>query len=154
VVLGCSSEHRRRQRSGLGRPVRIFPGQRVSAADQVLPNPQATTGNSGPLGQWINKAAFAVPALGTIGNSRRNEITYPATWNFDMARSRAFSITESQRLEVRAEAFNVLNSFIPGYPVGSNDPGPAFLSVSSGIFGQIRTAQNTRIMQFAMKCVF
>jgi hypothetical protein len=133
----------------------FFAGSAYQRADQVLPNDQAVTpGAGGPMSQWLNKAAFAVPALGTIGNSRRNEITYPATWSFDTALSRSFAIRESQRLEVRADAFNVLNSFIPGYPVGSNDPGPAFLSVSSGIFGQIRTAQNTRIMQFALKYVF
>ena len=48
-------------------------------------------------------------------------------------------------LEVRAEAFNVTNSFRPGQPNNN---------LSSNTFGVIRTALPPRIMQFALKYVF
>jgi hypothetical protein len=69
----------------------------------------------------------------------------PNQWNFDVALSRIFKLRESQRLEVRAEAYNVTNSLRPGNPVAN---------IGSGIFGQINTSGDPRIMQFALKYVF
>jgi hypothetical protein len=67
------------------------------------------------------------------------------TWDFDLALSRIFEIREQQRLEFRAEAYNVTNSFRPGAPN---------TTLSNNTFGQIRTALAPRIMQFALKYVF
>ena len=89
--------------------------------------------------------AFAIPALGTLGNLGRNTLVGPGTWDFDAALSRIFSIREAQKLEFRAEAYNLTNSFRPG------NPGT---SISSGTFGQIRTSAAPRIMQFALKYTF
>ena len=75
-----------------------------------------------------------------------------ATWSFDMALSRTFRLAENQRLEVRAEAYNVTNTFRPSIVV----TGASILGVSlaSNTFGQIRNALDPRIMQFALKYVF
>ena len=55
-------------------------------------------------------------------------------------------------MEVRAEAYNVTNSFRPLIPLtGASLNG---LSLNSNTFGQIRNAQDPRIMQFALKYVF
>ena len=62
-----------------------------------------------------------------------------------MALSRVFRVRESQRMEFRAEAFNVTNSLIRGNPA---------LSLNSNTFGQINTSRDARIMQFALKYVF
>jgi hypothetical protein len=63
-----------------------------------------------------------------------------------MSISRAFQVLEKQRLELRAEAFNVLNSTQFGNPQ---------TNLSSNTFGQITaTAIDPRIMQFALKYVF
>ena len=67
------------------------------------------------------------------------------TWSFDVALSRAFRFQESQRLEFRVEAFNLTNSFRPQNPANS---------LTSGLFGQIRSAYDPRILQFALKYVF
>jgi len=134
----------------------FFAGQAYQRADQVLPNSQAyTPGAGGPMTFWLNPAAFRVPALGTFGNYYRNNLTYVPEWSFDMALSRSFRVSESNRFEIRAEAFNVTNSFRPGpgpvsVAVGSSN----FNTVSSSTFGQIRTASDPRIMQFALKYVF
>jgi hypothetical protein len=63
-----------------------------------------------------------------------------------MALSRTFNLRESQRIEVRAEAFNVTNSFRP--------ENPATVVNTTATFGQIRSALDPRIMQFALKYVF
>jgi hypothetical protein len=66
-------------------------------------------------------------------------------WQFDMALSRAFQWNENQRLELRIEAFNVTNSLIRENPT---------TSFASNIFGQINSAADPRILQFALKYAF
>src|SRR5207237_3553976 len=78
-------------------------GQRVN---QIMGN---VYGNK-TAGNYLNPAAFTLPALGTLGNMGRNSILGPGTWQFDMALSRTFQIREGQKMEFRAEAFNVTNS--------------------------------------------
>jgi hypothetical protein len=133
-----------------GAPLNIVSGQDRALsgisdqrANQL--NAKATTGDSGPSAFYLNPSAFALPDLGTLGNIGRNSIQGPKTWSFDMALSRGFNIREQQRLEFRAEAFNVTNSFRPGLPSAS---------LSSNTFGQIRTSLEPRILQFALKYVF
>lgn len=75
-----------------------------------------------------------------------NDILGLDFWQFDMALSRSFRVREGQRVEVRAEAFNVLNGLKKGAPnLALNTP---------TTFGQITTALEPRIMQFAMEYVF
>ncbi len=94
---------------------------------------------------WFNPKAFAMQAPGTFGNAGRDTIIAPGSFNFDMALSRNFQMSERWKLEVRGEAFNVLNH--PNW----NAPG---LSITSGTFGQITTFGSPRIMQVAMKLYF
>ena len=113
-------------------------GQRVN---QIMGN---VYGNK-TAGNYLNPAAFTLPALGTLGNMGRNSILGPGTWQFDMALSRTFQIREGQRMEFRAEAFNVTNS------LHMNDPVTNF---NSNTFGQVTSAKDPRIMQFALKYFF
>ena len=69
----------------------------------------------------------------------------PGTWQFDMALSRTFQIRERQRVEFRAEAFNVTNSLLVNDPVAN---------LNSNTFGQVTSAKDPRIMQFALKYFF
>ena len=90
--------------------------------------------------------------MGTTGNLGRGNIQGPPTWSFDVALARAFRVTESQRVEFRAEAYNLTNSFRPSFTTtGASLLG---LSLASNTFGQIRAALDPRIMQFAVKYVF
>ena len=68
-----------------------------------------------------------------------------ATWQFDAALSRVFRLHEIQSLEARAEAYNVTNSLRPGNPN---------TGLNQGTFGQITTALDPRILQFALKYIF
>jgi len=113
--------------------------------DLLLPNAVYLDNSGRPGTQYLNPAAFGVPALGTLGNLGRATLKLPPTWQFDVALSRVFRFRESQTMEFRAEAFNVLNSFRPGV-IDTN--------LSSAQFGRIRTALDPRILQFALKYLF
>ena len=97
------------------------------------------------ISQWVNRAAFQNPGAGNYGNVGASTVQLPGTWKFDMALSRIFSFRESQRLEVRAEAFNILNHANFGAPN---------LALTNQTFGRILSASDPRIMQFALKYVF
>jgi hypothetical protein len=83
--------------------------------------------------------------LGTLGSAGRNVVHLPYYWQFDVALSRVFHVRETQTVEVRAEAFNVPNRFRPG---------DMNLNFTSSQFGQVLTALDPRIMQFALKYAF
>jgi hypothetical protein len=101
--------------------------------------------SAGPGARYLNPAAFALPALGTFGNTGRNSIQGPGTWSLDAALSRVIPVRENQRVEFRAEAYNVTNSFRPGNPN---------TTITNANFGVIRTSLEPRILQFALKYVF
>lgn len=113
-------------------------------ADQVLDDPH-TDRSGDPFTQFLNRDAFAQPALGTYGNAQRGGVEGPGTWQLDMAVSRLFPLTGSQNLEFRVEAFNVTNSFRPGIPN---------TTLTSGTFGQIRSALDPRVLQFGVRYLF
>ena len=65
---------------------------------------------------WINAAAFAIPAPGTLGNAGRNLVRAPGLWQIDTALSKTIGLTERFSLQLRAEAFNLLNRAQFGKP--------------------------------------
>ncbi|MGH2399273.1 MAG: hypothetical protein ACRDF6_05460, partial [bacterium] len=105
------------------------------------------------LARYLNRAAFAQPAPGTFGTHRRNSIKGPGFWNIDLALSRLVTLGTGRSLELRVEAFNLLNHFNWG------DPGTNF---NAGTFGRIQSLAGTpgnvvgtpRIMQFGIKYGF
>lgn len=58
---------------------------------------------------YVNTACFRVPAVGELGNSRRNGFVGPSQWNFNMSLQKSTRISASAQLELRLEAFNVFN---------------------------------------------
>jgi len=95
---------------------------------------------------WISPSTFSSPLTGTFGNLGSANILGPGTFQFDMSLVRSFAVREKQRVEVRAEAFNLLNHYRP------TTPGASISSLAS--FGQITSSGDPRIMQFAVKYVF
>jgi hypothetical protein len=122
----------------------VEPSKIRPVVNQILVNPYSDK-SAGPLSQFLNPSAFALPALGTLGNMSPFNIEGPGFWGLDMSLARVFRVKETQRLEFRAEAYNITNSFRPGNPN---------TALNNNTFGQIRTAQDPRIMQFALKYVF
>lgn len=132
--------------------------------DQILPDPY--TGLSGPSQPYFNINAFALQPLGTYGNLGWNSVVSPTFWELDASLSRIFRIHERHAIEIRADAFNLTNSFVtlvgssPGLPSGGSTamPGslavPNFDSISSNQFGLNLAAEPTRKIQFALKYTF
>lgn len=73
--------------------------------------------SGGPFTQYLNPAAFAFPALGTNGDMGRADVVGAGTWQLDVALSRNIRVTGNQGFELRAEAYNLTNSFRPGNPM-------------------------------------
>jgi hypothetical protein len=124
--------------SGLDRALSGVGGQR---ANQILVDPYGDKS----LTNYLNPRAFAQPATGTLGNVGSRSVEGPGTWQFDLSLSRIFGLGESQRIEARAEAYNLTNSLRPGNPA---------TSISGNTFGQITSALDPRILQFALKYIF
>jgi hypothetical protein len=98
------------------------------------------------LTSYLNRAAFEQPAPGVFGNHELNSIRGPGFWKIDLALSRLFSFAATQNVEIRLEAFNLLNNFNWGNPI---------VNFSSGNFGRIQTqAGDSRILQFGVKYAF
>ena len=71
-----------------------FQEQRVNqVSDDVYGDRRSNT--------YLNRAAFAQPALGTFGNYERNSIRGPAFWTIDMALAKQIAFGAAQNLELR-----------------------------------------------------
>jgi len=102
---------------------------------------------------WINPAAFAVPANGTWGDLPRNFLRGPGIWQTDLSLQKQMQLTERFNLQFRYEVFNIFNRAQFGLP--QND-------ISATTFGQILSTVNTgptgtgtpRQMQFILRLNF
>ena len=94
---------------------------------------------------YLNTNAFGEAALGTLGDLGRAVVHGPGFWGLDISLTREFQFGEAQRLEFRAEAFNLTNS------VRYHDPQSDF---GNRNFGRIFNAEDPRVMQFALKYFF
>jgi outer membrane receptor protein involved in Fe transport len=108
-------------------------GDPILSADQRTPS------------QWFNTAAFVVAPQFTIGSASRNPVRGPSYRDVDFALMRRIPIGLSYAIEVRAEAFNLLNTPNLGAP-------NAVLGAAN--FGTITTALDPRVVQLALKFVF
>jgi hypothetical protein len=100
---------------------------------------------------WFNPAAFQNPADGLRGNVGRNTLSGPGTINIDLSLFKTFAITERWRIQLRTEAFNLLNhaNFALGSDTGNT------LNMNSATFGQINsTSTNARLIQAALRLRF
>ena len=119
------------------------PGQR---AERTSMNPYAGQGFQQTRTDWVNKAAFAQPAVYTFGNEHRNDLVGPRYDNFDVNLSKNFPIYERLNLQFRSEFFNIFNH------AHLSNPDDTF---TDGTFGKILTsAAPGRQIQFALKLLF
>ena len=122
--------------------------------NQVLPSPYVP--NKNIQNGWLNPAAFAQPALGTYGTMGAGNVTGPGSIRFDTGVVRTFPLGERQKVEFRAEAFNVANHVNPCSSISGQQGAPVCMSttLSDATFGRILAAGDPRIMQMALKFVF
>lgn len=95
--------------------------------------------------QYLNRAAFAlvplVPASGASsrpGNLGWGAVRAPGAWNVDVSISRNFKLTETMKLQLRSDMFNVMNHL---------NPANVSTSLNANNFGQIRGSTGQRVIQ-------
>jgi hypothetical protein len=86
--------------------------------------------------EWINPAAFAVPAAGEFGNAGRDIGRAPGLWQADVGACKRINLKERSQLQFRVEAFNIFNRAQFGAPISDFSAGP-------GEFGLITQPVNT-----------
>ena len=117
----------------------------ATRADCVSPAHTVNTPNPNGGGiLWVDTSAFAVPANGTFGNCGNGVIRGPGLSNLDLSLQKDFPVTESKRLEFRADFIDFTNTPI------LNSPG---LAIGGG-WGVIGGTQGPRNVQLALKFYF
>jgi hypothetical protein len=100
------------------------------------------------IDNYFNRANITLPpATAPFGSATRNGVRGYAFYQFDLGVHKRFAlpIRSGANLEIRAEAFNVLNKTNFGAPTGDR---------SSGAFGTIRSTFPARQIQLAAKVSF
>lgn len=146
-------------RAATGVPILITSGKDNALTgegnDRPNLNPGVDVYNAtwGPTLQYLNPAAFSQNTTGAFGNLARDVIRFPGAINFDASLSRTFHLKEQLRIEARAEAFNLINhTNFTAYT--NNGYGGLAGGLNSATFGQITSAGDPRIWQFALKMHF
>jgi hypothetical protein len=107
--------------------------------DPELPSDQRS------LSRWFNTSAFVNPAPYTFGNSPRSVLRGPGIVTTDLTLEKSVALKGSTRLDVRVEAYNLLNRAnfnIPGSVLGAAD------------FGVITSARPARTVQIGTRLSF
>lgn len=125
---------------------RSYNGQGLDTPD-LVGNPYLTTGSRGDqIKAWFNTKAFALNAIGTVGNVGINTLRGPGLFNIDFGVYKNFRVLESKEIQFRTEFFNVLNHPNLGMPNAT---------VVSPFFGQISSISGTpRVIELGMKFRF
>jgi len=139
-----------------GQWINITTGQDNALNGQLQQRPNKLSDDFyGPktLNNYLNRAAFGVPAPGTFGDLEYRAVEGPAFWQIDAAFSRLIDLGSTRNVELRLEAFNLTNHFNWGNPTTTATSGVATLTSSQ--FGRITTNGGfQRIMQFGVKYSF
>ncbi len=118
-----------------GNPIGITTGGNNSSYNQSGDNTQFANlvgniravpgGRLNRLQEWYNLSALAVPAPGTYGNFRRNQVYGPGLSLFNFSLGKTFDLLPERnvQMQVRADANNILNHASFGQP-GNNAIGP------------------------------
>ncbi len=102
----------------------------------------------GIAGQFLDPAAFALPANFTLGNSSRNQGYGPNQSIINASIFKTFKVYEGWNLQFRTEMFNV-----PNHPVFGN-PNTAFGNANYGKITSTAGVYTPRQIQFAFKLLF
>jgi hypothetical protein len=134
----------------------VATGQRPN---QVLSDPYAAHQSAT---QWLNPAAFVPAATGTYGFVGISNLLGPGELQIDASIARTFAIREKQKLEFRAEVFNLPNRINLNTPVSLALNSPQFGQITSDITtsqgaqaaGSGPQPGDPRIIQLALKFLF
>ncbi len=126
---------------------------RIYFIDPSVINPANGTASSGYIAPGLNaNTAFSGQVFfndvpGQTGNTARTLINGPSSFNVNAALLKNIKFTETLRFQIRAEAFNLFNhvNFFNN---------TQFANINSTTFGQITSAADARIFQFAGRFEF
>lgn len=122
--------------------------------------------------QWLNPAAFSIPAPGEFGNLERGALRGPSFKQVDLLLSKRFGTGRGSNVEFRWEVFNLFNTANFDLPpttlpnalgTGTNQlqPDQPFTSAAAGSFGKLRSTVGTTVglgtnrqTQFALRVMF
>lgn len=125
-----------------------------SSRASVTGNPNLGGGDRTPA-RWFNTQVFVNPALmtpGVWGNSGRNILIGPGFQNWDLSLLKNFQLSEHQRVQFRAESFNVFNhTNFTG--VGTTVRFDASGNPTGG-FGAVNAAGPGRVLSLGLKLLF
>jgi hypothetical protein len=119
-----------------------------------------------PGGRKINPAAFVIPTPARQGNLGRNALRGFGMWQADLSLRRQVPITERFGLQIRADAYNLLNHPNFGPPTGYYFPGYTQFGIAQSMYGRSLGSGSTggfsplyqvggpRSMQVALKLIF
>lgn len=124
----------------------MSPGMATSTSGLAIrPDQVAPYHRIGHLNEWFDTSSFAAPQYGFFGNASNGIIRGPAYSSVNASLYKTFPITSRFSTEFRAEAFNVANH-------------PNFIGVSTSLgsanFGQVTSARDPRILEFAIKLMY
>jgi hypothetical protein len=102
---------------------------------------------------WFNPCSFASP-VGTFGNFGRNGLRSAHVTNLDFSLTKSISVAEGKTLQLRFEAFNVLNIQNLAAPTG-NATNINLVPSNVGVLGGISSiVGNPRQLQFGARFTF
>ena len=91
-------------------------GNTTDQRPDLVPGVSLKPPGGSSIGEWINTAAFAMPANGTFGNAPRDVARGPGAWQIDMGVGKNILLTERVGLQFRTEVFNIFNHPQYGLP--------------------------------------
>jgi hypothetical protein len=100
-------------------------------------------------------AVAQYPRHGQVGS--RNVLRSQPFWNVDSALLKSFKLpwSETQRIQLRWESYNLFNHNVFAPPSTNNDPNINALNIGASNFGIITQVQSTaRVMQFGLRWDF
>ena len=106
-----------------------------------------TPASSRTISNWFNRECVVAPTDPSqpFGNAERNSVRGPNFWQLDLAASKTVPLGERVSLEVRVEAFNLLDRANFRAPNGNR---------SSGAFGTITSTFDPRQLQLGFKLLW
>ncbi len=103
--------------------------------------------------EWVNPAAFSMPAAGTFGDLGRNAFRAPGISDVDLALAKDISFVERVKLRFRADLFNALNRAQYGAP-NANVSASNFGVITSTISSYATGRGTPREFQLSAKVSF
>jgi hypothetical protein len=131
-----------------GYPTTIYsglPNRTGSLAGGVFANRVANLSAPRTRTEWFNPANFGDPVPYTYGNSGRDSTMVPGFWSIDGNVQKHFKITETVKMLIRADAFNLFNHKNLG------EPGETIDLPNTGV---ISSSTEARIVEVGAQIVF